>query len=299
MAHQAPDADSRPRYTEVIHHDPAAGERTLMTSSGVQTLTSDDMRHRVADGPAVTLTKVHAVPKEAAEAYVSMRVGSGREVGRYLPAAVRRYLHLRYRGFCATPGCRRHASHVHHMRRYALDDTPGPDALVPLCASHGNLAHLRALSGEVTQPASQRVACAERGTASSVGSTVGVEPDADVAPAGPRASVVGDGAHSANDEPMVLGGLPPAPALAVMLPREPSTPEEAARAVIDACVHVHRRRTRAEVGSAGADEGCTANVAGEGAGRGAERAGMDERTPPWGAAFSWMAGGRPPQPGPS
>ena len=84
-----------------------------------------------------------------AEDYMASRFALGKELTRYIPALVRKYVVLRSKGFfCEFPGCKCHGYQIHHLRRFALNNNCNPNNLVVLCKFHHDLAHVGALGGE-------------------------------------------------------------------------------------------------------------------------------------------------------
>jgi hypothetical protein len=77
--------------------------------------------------------------------------------GRAIPAAVRRVLHAKYKGYCGFSGCARPATSLHHTRRFSLNQGHDPQFIVPLCKAHERLAHSGLIENEEEPPEKWRV----------------------------------------------------------------------------------------------------------------------------------------------
>ena len=71
---------------------------------------------------------------------------------RYIPAKIKKHVIAKTSGCCAYPGCTKQYEILHHTKRFALDSTHDPDALVPLCKSHERIAHGGLIEGEEEVP---------------------------------------------------------------------------------------------------------------------------------------------------
>jgi hypothetical protein len=60
---------------------------------------------------------------------------------RYIPVRVRRVLQQEHGTKCSIPHCHRHATTIHHTRRFALSPGHNPNYLAPLCREHHQIAH--------------------------------------------------------------------------------------------------------------------------------------------------------------
>lgn len=72
--------------------------------------------------------------------------------GRYIPAAVQKYVKAKYKNLCAFKNCHEPATSLHHTRRYALNQSHDPDYIVPLCKKHERLMHTGLIKNETDSP---------------------------------------------------------------------------------------------------------------------------------------------------
>jgi hypothetical protein len=70
----------------------------------------------------------------------------------YIPKEIKVHVATKTNGRCAYPGCDRLATEFHHTKRFALDYTHDPDAIVGLCKEHHQLAHCGLIENEEKRP---------------------------------------------------------------------------------------------------------------------------------------------------
>ncbi|MBI5152508.1 hypothetical protein HZA39_03165 [Candidatus Peregrinibacteria bacterium] len=80
-----------------------------------------------------------------------------RSESRYVPVAIERHALAKTNNTCAFPGCNRPYEILHHTARFSLTHEHNPDALVPLCKAHEQLAHLGLIENEESAPSEWRV----------------------------------------------------------------------------------------------------------------------------------------------
>lgn len=71
---------------------------------------------------------------------------------RYIPAKIRKYVISKTNGRCGFPKCARPYAVLHHTWRYEFHGVHDPDAIVPLCKAHHDLAHLGLIENEESAP---------------------------------------------------------------------------------------------------------------------------------------------------
>lgn len=65
-----------------------------------------------------------------------------------IPAIIKKHVVAKTNGICAYPGCTKPTEEFHHTQRRALDQKHDPDAIVPLCKAHHQLAHQGLIANE-------------------------------------------------------------------------------------------------------------------------------------------------------
>jgi hypothetical protein len=128
-----------PHYDEVITLCPECRKHHMKTTAGKIEITEEALAQRSPKGEPIIL--------EDAKAKVQMDL-QDKKTTRYIPASVRKFLHLQYGGICAFPGCHLQAEILHHTRRFSLHPGHEPDHLVPLCKSHEAIAHAGLIQDE-------------------------------------------------------------------------------------------------------------------------------------------------------
>jgi hypothetical protein len=70
----------------------------------------------------------------------------------YIPSEIKKHVINKTNGLCAHPGCNKPAVNFHHTKRFSLDKEHDPDAIVPLCKAHHDIAHHGLIENEEKQP---------------------------------------------------------------------------------------------------------------------------------------------------
>ncbi len=79
--------------------------------------------------------------KEITQAKERVAESLPEQSSRYIPVRVRNILKKEYGQKCAKNGCSKMSKNIHHMRRWALDESHDPSFLAPLCLEHHQIAH--------------------------------------------------------------------------------------------------------------------------------------------------------------
>ncbi len=121
-------------YQEVIHRCPECRKNTIKSECGDIELNEKDLKNRGKVGESVILEDKKEIKTN--------------KPSRYIPAKVKKIIQLKHGKGCSYPGCKKPAKVLHHTKRFALDPSPDPDFLKPLCKTHHELCHGAAVHGE-------------------------------------------------------------------------------------------------------------------------------------------------------
>ena len=135
---------------QVITFDKEKKEYKTRTRYGDVVLPQSEVKEAAANyNDPTDMNAMYERAKKCAKEYMDSRLALGKELTRYIPALVRKYVVLRSKGFfCEYPGCNCRGYQIHHLLRFALNNSCNPDNLVVLCKLHTDLAHIGALDGE-------------------------------------------------------------------------------------------------------------------------------------------------------
>jgi hypothetical protein len=104
----------------------------------------------VQNGPSTPQMLIQICPECAAKKAAEAE-------GRSIPNSVQRLLFARYAGFCAFPNCKHPSTSFHHTRRFSLNRSHDPDAIIPLCTPHERLVHSGLIANEEDPPSQWRL----------------------------------------------------------------------------------------------------------------------------------------------
>ena len=135
---------------QVVTFDKQKNEYKTRTRYGDVVLPQSEVKEAAVNyNDPTDMNAMYERAKDCAKEYMETRLALGKELTRYIPNLVRKYVVLRSKGFfCEFPGCNCRGYQIHHLLRFALNNSCNPDNLVVLCKLHTDLAHIGALDGE-------------------------------------------------------------------------------------------------------------------------------------------------------